>query len=250
MKTRRILALGLGMLAISTLSTWAAPIDILTPADTQNDQGVILTVADPKGTGSGSFNSFVRFGGGKDGLSKGINTDMKNLLDDKPPFGQIQGTLDIQANQIQVNADGYYVFRFDAGNAGGAPLTLQAINIYVSPTKVTDPVSLSKLIADDAGSPGHPVFYSSNPYNVKEQSGNGVADLFMLVPQSLISDDSWVYLYTEAGGQPFPDTGTFNEWAFQERTRAPPNVPDAGATMMLLGVALVAVEGLRRKLSA
>jgi len=241
----KILTLAAGLVAASSLSASAAIIDLVNVGDSANDGGAILTITAPGGTGSGSFGSFDRFGGNHSGLSQGMNTDLDKYLDNKPPAGPGQFTRDIQGSAVQV-VDGFYLFRFDGGNPGNGLLTLQTIKLFVSGTQAT---SFAQLDAIRAGAP---TWQTSNIYNVKNQSGNGIADMFLQIPQNLIGDSDYIYLYTESGGEPYADAGTYNEWAFLERTSTPPppSVPDAGATMMLLGMGLVAVEGLRRKLSA
>lgn len=243
----KILALAVGMVAASGISAWANPIDILGPPglSTTIDNGATLTIADPKGSGSGAFDAFVRFGPNKSGLSEGMNTDIDHYLDNNPPAGPNMFTRDVQASWVQVNEDGYYIFRFDAGNPGSTPVTLQTIKLFTSPTQLTTTAALDALRLTA------PVWQALNPggYNVKDQSGQGIADLYLLVPQSMINDGYWIYLDTQSGGSPYPDNGTFNQWSFLERTTPPPSVPDAGTTAMLLGTGLAVVAGLRRKLS-
>src|SRR5262249_33097616 len=84
-------------------------------------------------------------------------------------------------------------------------------------------------------------------------NGSGSGDLSVLIPSNLFGSDGSknVYLYSTFGNTQLPSTSTFAEWAGvvgPNDTPPPPSVPDAGTTMMLLGMACVGVEGLRRKL--
>ncbi len=81
--------------------------------------------------------------------------------------------------------------------------------------------------------------------------GSGSGDLFVYVPVSAFNGNStdFLTLYCEFGGGNTPNyvnNDGFEEWAIANTEQ----VPDASSTLMLLGMGLMGVEGLRRKLWA
>jgi hypothetical protein len=85
--------------------------------------------------------------------------------------------------------------------------------------------------------------------NYNLNSGSGSGDLFVYVPVSKLGTDAsdYVYLFSHFGDTHNANDG-FEEWA--AATAQPVvRVADASSTMMLLGMALMAVEGMRRRFS-
>ena len=81
--------------------------------------------------------------------------------------------------------------------------------------------------------------------NYSLNHGSGSGDMFMYVPVADLGTSGFLYLVNQNGDPNVANDG-FEEWAGQT---GPAPVPDTSSTLMLLGMGLVAVEGLRRKLT-
>ena len=78
--------------------------------------------------------------------------------------------------------------------------------------------------------------------------------MFMYIPVSAFAGanpNDFVYLYSMFGdhGVPYADNDGFQEWAHRTAGQQQ-QIPDGGSAIALLGMALIGIEGLRRKLLA
>jgi len=151
-----------------------------------------------------------------------------------------------------------YAFWLDANETGGGSdnrfLAIDKINIYAS-------VQASVSVATEAGLAA----VSSLLYNMDASgdnrvlidstigttAGSGSSDLIMYVPASLFAGaDPYIYFYNENGfsdaNGPYGAHAGFEEW--RARTGPPQQqVPDGGATLVLLGGAIASLACVRLK---
>jgi hypothetical protein len=231
----------------------AGTIDLLTAGASGTANGAIFTQVDPQSTGTGVLDPFLRIQA--NGTESGYNTSVGTPLDDKGG----KWTHDIALGTIGIvtyNAVNYYKFLLDVNQLSSSPLlSLNTFQIY----ERTGPLTTANTLADltgnatlkfdmDAGVGGDTtvnIDYRLNP-------GSGAGDMTVLVPVSALGIDPTLtqnlYLYT-AFGDPNASNSGFEEWAAELGIGfyPPQDVPDASTTLSLLGMALLGIEGLRRK---
>lgn len=243
-----------GVLAASLIP--ASAIDLnLEAGGTGTINGAIYTTSDNQSTGTGVIDSFVRVQ--DNGIADGYNASARPVMPDvntSPNY-----TRDLKLSEVpEVTLGGvvYYEFLLDINQQNSNPLlTLDKLQIYTRATAITDANDLPSLTGSstlrynlDAGTD------SRVRMNYDLNSGSGSGDLFAYIPKSLFgAETDYLYLYSSFGdsGVPYAENDGFEEWAIRTATpvNPPPSVPDAGASLALLGMGLVGVEALRRKLS-
>lgn len=259
-RTRRFM-IGVGItVALLYLSLLPVPVQAdlldLTSAGssgfmTGDTTGGFFVQIDPRATGSGVIDPFVRISS-NDAIEQGYNTSGRPLAFDEnssPIF-----THDLALTSIPiVNILGidYRQFMLDINQTGVNPyLSLDKLQIYESNTgnfadPSTDLSTLGTLIYSlDGASVDNYILLN---YNLNTGSGSG--DMFAYIPDSLFSGEQFVYLYSLFGTQ-FGDTPLmgnndgFEEWAVL--TPTPPQVPEPGM-LMLFGSGLVSLAFFGRK---
>jgi hypothetical protein len=249
MKTNS-LKLALAGVLLAGASAQALEYDLTTPT-TVTVNGAIFTTTLQQSTGTGVIDPFVRVQ--DNGVADGYNASARPVMADVNTSPQFTKDLLLSAVPI-VNISGinYYEFLLDINQTAANPLlSLDKIQIYTRATALTDANDLTDLTGSstlrydlDFGTDN----YLKLNYLLNEGSGSG--DMLAYIPVSLFgANTDYLYLYSSFGEtSPFIENDGFEEWAIQTPSTPPPptNVPEGGATVLLLGAALTALGAGRR----
>ena len=220
--------------------------------------GALWTTTDLQATGSGVIDPFVRLSASTDIVS-GMNTSGTLTQDENssPTF-----THDLLASAVPVvtiNGLTYYEFLLDINQTGADPLlSLSSLSLCVSDTgnrTITDTATICTL----GGAVPSQLIYNldasgdnSVELNYLFNSGSGSGDLFVYIPTSSLvnAPGDFMYLFSSFGGTGTTpglnnDNDGFEEWAVRTVT-TPTQIPDGGATLTLLGLALSGIGVARR----
>ncbi len=216
--------------------------------------GAIFEKSTFQSTGTGVLDPFLRVQNqGNNTFEKGFNT---STSDNPPNWDAKNGsfTHNLLFNTLTtVNRGGndYFQFIFDLGEPGNgnaqSQILLNTFDLYVSDT----PSPTQSGISDDPSNLGDLKFSlgANSVMMIDESSGNGQSDVLISIPK-FTSTKQYLYLFTNLGRQEGAGTadGSFEEIAALTGPGTT-NVPDSGATFMLLGIGLVGIEGLRRRIN-
>ena len=237
---------------IGYLLITALMVIMLSSALPETAQAIFLDLSDPsssgtinealfnrvaaKGTGTGSFDPFVRIqGSGKEGDKKGYNTSGSPQFDTK---GGIW-THSIELGEIPiVNIDGvnYHELILDAAEPGENKNTLF---IDVFELYLLDAGGYDSYPADFPSATLKYSFFDDNPIKLDNiHGGNGISDMYAYIPVSKFGGTTNTYLYlyselSEAGG-------SFEEWGVKTVIPEP-------ATLSLLSLGFLGFGFARRK---
>ena len=252
MKFKVTVTIGLAVAAgyMFTSSAMAKSVDLTTVGAVGNANGATFVQIDPQSTGTGVIDPFVRIQnkGTEEGFNASVRPVMPDVLTD-PNF-----THDLLLGDVPVvNLGGVdnYQFLLDINEPNARnqrSLSLHEIEIYLSASALasassySDLAGLTKAWDLDMGPDGDSVVELD--YSLNHGSGSG--DMFLYVPVGVLGVDGsqFVTLYSAFGDANTSADG-FEEWAVLKEPGN--NVPDASSAMMLLGLALFGLEGLRRK---
>ena len=230
----------------------------LTSVGTGTVNGAIFTTSSSQSTGTGVIDPFVRLQ--DNGIADGYNSSVRPVMPDVNTSPTFTHDLLVGAvPEVTINGVIYYEFLLDINQTAASPLlSLDELQIYTRGSALTSADDLSDLTVassklrydlDGAGEQTVLLNYTLN-------NGSGSGDLFVYILKSAFgnaSDSDYLYLYSSFGntGAPYSENDGFEEWATRQPTPVtpPPSVPDAGASLALLGMGLIGVEALRRKLS-
>jgi hypothetical protein len=250
-------ALSAGTMAIlaTVIPTQATIIDLTHSGTSGEINGAWFFQAEPKPTGSGNFNPFVRINpGGNKTPEEGYNSSVRPLMPDVNPSPT--WTSDIQLGSVDIvsyTGDPYYEFALDINQKNNSPLlSLDRLEIWISSQPLTEADTYAALSGSgatlaysmDAGNPANTVLL-----NYALGSGSGSGDMYFFAPVSALGSDdsSYVYLFSHFGDKPgYNSNDGYEEWAHAVRTV---RVPDSGSTLALLGGAMIMVEMFRRRLA-
>jgi hypothetical protein len=249
---RKWTAAGLFASGIALCQTASAiSLDLTTANASGSANGGFFQQVPVQPTGSGVIDSFVRI---KNKVTEeGFNTGVSKLALDNLNQGGTNFNHDIQLNSVPlVNLGGtdYYQFLLDIDEAEGGQdhskglISLFELEIWTRSTPIIDFAGDVGVLTDltgsgadkkwdlDLGADGDSVIELDSYLN----PGNGKGDMFAYIPASSLGNDgsSYVYLYSKFGS-PFQNSGGgYEEWSTVQRN----NVPDGGATVALMGLAL------------
>jgi hypothetical protein len=242
-----------------TSSTFGITLDLTTAGASGTINGAIYQQAPPQPTGTGYIDSFVRVqinpASGTPGIEQGYNATVRPVMPDvktDPIF-----THDIQLSSVPI-VNGYYQFLLDINEPNGSKsgLTLFELEIWLKGSPLTSAATYADLSGSGAvktyDMDGAPAGDSRVNLDASLNSGSGSGDMFLYVPVTTLGTDGskYVYLFSAFGNvDAMADEAQagFEEWAVLNPQA---QVPDAGSTVMLLGVAMLGFEGLRRRFSA
>lgn len=241
--------------------------DVSTPGSSATVNGAIFSYDDRSPTGTGFIDPFLReqAKSSDNGVEFGVNTSIKAqtidaapqtlLYDNKNP---VNYTHDLAINTllpVTVGGVSYYEFLLDANQEGNNPISLTTFKIFVSGSAAATPAALDTILS------GTPVYNMNDPLAsnhkptqviVSSQHGSGSGDMFVLVPATGITGNSWLYLLAGFGetGSTYPANDGFEEWNAKTGVPPPPGAPDSASALSLLGIAITGIEIFRRKFRA
>lgn len=261
MKTYKLIA-SLGAIVAasgSTASAVAISLNLEGAGASGFINGAEFTNVNIGSTGTGVINSFVRVQ--DNGIADGYNATARPVMPDVNNSGQFTHDLLLSAVPLVTRSGiNYYEFLLDINQQNSSPLlSLDMIQIYTRSTALTTANTLVALTGGpsvlrynlDAGDAGNEI-----RLNYSLNSGSGSGDMFAYIPQTAFGSalgSDFVYLYSMFGakGGAYEENDGFEEWAVRTPgTPPPPNrVPDGGATLVLLGLALSGL-GIARRASS
>ena len=247
----------------------ATVVDLTTEDSSGTANGGLFIQTDPRPTGTGVIDPFLRLGTGVDNYEQGYNTSARGDHPDQPLFQYDQKeplnyTHDLFLSDIPTVTIGgtlYREFLLDINqikSADGALLSLDVLQIYLRSSAfdsgditgsgvTTIFPSLGTKIWDlDVGGDGE----SYIKLNYALNTGSGSGDMLAYIPDSLFSlagtVNPAVYLFSGFGSN-FEANDGFEEWWVGVNGPVPP-VPEPG-TMILLGAGFLglAIYGKRRR---
>jgi hypothetical protein len=240
-----------GAVLLTAAPAMAADLD-LTAGGTGTINSAIFTTTDNQSTGTGVIQSFVRVQD-PNGSADGYNADARPVMQDvntSPTF-----THDILLSSVpEVTLGGivYYEFLLDINQNTNDPLlSLDELQIYTRATAIADADDLLSLTSSSTLRYDLDTALVNNRIllNYNLNSGSGSGDLFAYIPKSLFgAETDFLYLYSlfgEDNAGNYNENDGFEEWAVRTQTNT--FVPDGGATVTLLGSALLGLSALRRR---
>lgn len=265
-KLTHLTILGAALVLLSGAATaYADMVDLTSAGSSGTANDAWFYQIDPRPTGTGYIDPFLRLGTGKDNYEQGYNTSVKPFeYDQKDPTGTFGYTRDLYLNEVpQVDIGGtlYREFLLDINQlntADGRMLSLDVLKIYLRETAYTAAditgngqnlvfPSLGTMIWDLDGNGDN--FVKMN-YDLNTGSGSG--DVAVYIPDALFTlagvDNPAVYLFSGFGAN-FEANDGFEEWWIGKAENQP--VPEPG-TMILLGAGFLglAIYGKRRRNNA
>jgi hypothetical protein len=229
--------------------------DLTTAGATATINGAIYQQIEPRATGTGVIDSFVRISDNGD-VEEGFNTSDRPLNFDEQTSPTFTHSLLLSDVPIVTLSDGlaYRQFMLDINQTGEDPLlSLFRLMIFTRTFDAADGLpttdtaaadftgfsGAASLVYDmDAGDATNLVNLN---YNLNTGSGSG--DMFLYVLSSLFgTDERFVVLYS-AFGIPNNNNDGYEEWAVQEGTVP---IPEP-TSIALFGTVLVGVGFLLRK---
>ncbi|WP_239031631.1 PEP-CTERM sorting domain-containing protein [Geomonas diazotrophica] len=224
--------------------------------------GALFYQTDPRPTGTGYIDPFLRLGTGTNNYEQGYNTSARPFqYDQKEPLNYTHDLMLGAVPIVSKNGVDYREFLLDINqiNSGTGPLlSLDVLQIFLRSSAFTDSdithqgnnytfPSLGTMVwnLDDGVDSYIKLNYDLN-------TGSGSGDMLFYVPNSLFAgyaDTTALYLFSGFGANYEANDG-FEEWWVGKGAPVPP-VPEPG-TMILLGAGFLslAIYGKRRRNNA
>jgi hypothetical protein len=213
----------------------APTLDLTTVGASGWVNGAYFEQIDYGSSGTGVIDPFVRLGTNNP-VERGYNTDGTvefNTKDDPHTHSLALSSIPL----VYIDDTLYREFMLDVGEPGNTAasyLSLDTIEIY---------------LADEPDLTGYPSL-GTKVYDLQSSgdawvllrdlnSGNGQADAFVYIPDSLFSGGDYVYMYSKFGeseSSTYANSGSFEEWAVRVGVAPPPRpgVPAPGALLLAL----------------
>jgi hypothetical protein len=216
---------------LETLEARTVPSTLdLTAAGSQgNVGGVLFQQNNTQPTGSGVIHSFVRlFSSGGATMEQGYNTDARPFQYNENNSPVFTRSLQLgEVPMVTVNGVAYRKFLLDINQKHSSPLlSLDELRIYVgnagnlygydqSTQQLAGMSAVYDMGVDSSG------VNNTVLLNAALSHGSGSGDVFVLVPDALLTapGGNYLYLYSKFGAS-VPTNGGFEEWAVQAQTNA------------------------------
>jgi hypothetical protein len=236
----------LGVALLLSLPAQAVEYD-LSLGGTQTINGAIFRTTDLQTTGTGVIGPFLRLG--DKAVESGINSDEGNAnVYDATKTGT--WTHDVQVADVALQEEAgitYLGFLLDINQTSANPkILLTGFDLYINDATITDgtqddPLDLLSL-KYSMGANSLLLDYSLNP-------GSGAGDLLILVPTALfqgveLTDFLYLHATFEGANDGFEE---FNLFGLGRPTPGTFSVPEHGATVAMLGLALVGMGLISRR---
>jgi hypothetical protein len=248
MKQTKLVALAGACVLATAASASAVIVDLTTTGSSGTANGALFQQIDPQSTGTGVIDPFLRLQG--TGSEDGLNTGLSDVLGDTKTGAWTHELLLSDVPIVTIGGVQYYQFLLDINQTSANPLlSLHELEIWTKSGTLAEANSYDDLAAggatkkydlDGAGDSTIELNYGLNP-------GSGAGDMFAYIPVAVLGTGSLnVYLYCEFG-VPNASNDGFEEWAVL-KAAGTPGVPDASTSVALLGMGLIAIGTLKRRL--
>jgi hypothetical protein len=238
--------------------------------NTATINGAIFTAIDPQPMGTGYIDPFLKFqrpGSRNEGFEQAYNFDLASLgiIAGNDAYGTDNWTHLLETATLGVvTVDGvdYWQFILDIDQAGNKEpyVTLDYLQLWTSDSATISPTLTEPWDFSSLG--GASLLWDMNAQttnhlvlNYAINSGSGTGDLNVLIPVS--TAQKYIYLANGLGfvngvwvGDTFyyPTLNNDGPEEWMALTTTPTPVPESGPMAMLLGMALLALAGVRRLL--
>ncbi len=247
MSRKVICVAALMLLSVCLPQVRGAPtLDLSTVGSSGYVNGAYFEQIDYGSSGTGVIDPFVRLGT-NEAIERGYNTDGTLEFDTKSS-PHTHSLLLSNIAIVQIEGIDYREFLLDVGEPGNTAatyLSLDTIEIYMANSgSLTGYPSLGTKVYDlQSGGDAWVLLRDLN-------SGNGQADAYVYIPNSVFTGGTHVYMYSEFGASEsslYPNSGSFEEWAV--RLGGPvEDVPAPGAFLLTVMGGNLVVWLRRRKL--
>jgi hypothetical protein len=227
--------------------------------------GALFHQIDPSSTGTGVIDSFVQIGG-NDPVVNGYNTTVNGTLyngsADNFNHSITVGLIPV----VTISGTPYRQFLLDINENNNRSLdqflSLDDIQIFLGGTANS---SVDTFTAGELDHDGALIYHmdlggdSTVGLNYALNTGSGSGDMFLYVPSSLFGTDpsAVVTLYSQFGGAGIDPAGLplgnynnsdgFEEWAVLRAEGTTVGTPEGGATLTMLGLAVLGLGLVRRQ---
>jgi hypothetical protein len=246
-------------------SVGATTVDIFNVGDSGSINGAVFAGDSQHVGGTGAFSPFLSLHDSP--IERAYNAGNGNLYMDnqRPAWNQQLHIGDLA--MVDLLGTDYYLFVLDANEPGNDKsfISIDNIRIYTSASDTSLTVQGDEGSINSLGTLRYSMndpLKVSDDYNIAnwvnldsrldaEPAGSGLYDMYAYIPVSAfagaaVTDYVWFYnlngVHYEANGD-LASTAGFEEW----RALTGHRVPDAGATLVLLGLSLLAIGRLRRR---
>jgi hypothetical protein len=235
------------LLILSHSASAAIIVDLTSEAASGSIGGAIYKQVDPRATGTGVINTFLRIQ--KTGIEEGFNTNYRPVEFDEKLGVHSRALLLSDVPQVLIDGQIYREFLLDLNESNSQPLiSLTDVDIFLNNSaEVSTLASLgTPVYSMDAGGD------ASVKLDASLGSGSGSGDMLLFVPSSaFVSGRPYVYLYSK-----FEDASAgFEEWAAGKMapgggivpiTPSPAPVPEPAALSLLLAASAFLIRRTRR----